>query len=170
MACALTSDYVLDCTDGIGGIKEVKFIELANIASYTESSGTLTAITKNPATVFRSYALIKQTSTFTDTLTVSEANGSNFSAQVLKIVLNKMQASTRNQILLLSKNRVAAVVKDRNGKNWALGIANGLTIKTTIADPGTAMGDRNGYTLEFEGAEPVPAYEVDAATYTSLTV
>lgn len=170
MACALTANYVLDCTDSIGGIKEVKFIELANIASFTESSGTITAITKNPGTVFRSYALIKQTSTFTDTITASEANGTLFSAQTLQIILNKMQATTRNQILLLAKNRLCAVVKDRNGINWALGITNGLTITTAAMTPGTAMGDRNGNTLDFVGAEPTAAYVVDDATYTSLTV
>lgn len=169
MACALTADYTLDCSDSLGGIKEVKFIELENISSFTESSGTITAISKGSGKVFKSYALIKQTSTFTDVITTSEANGTTYAAQTLTIILNKMSAATRNQILLLAKNRLCAVVKDRNGVNWALGIANGLTLKTSNSTPGTAMGDRNGYTLEFEGAEPTAAYVVDSATYTSLT-
>jgi len=169
MACALTQDIVLDCRDSIGGIKEVYFIELGNLSTFTEASGVITALTKAVGKRFYKYSLVKQTSSFEDTLTGNEEMGSLFSAQKLTLELNKMQANTRNELMLLGKNLLACVAVDRNGKGFALGFTNGLTLKTAKGTTGTKMGDRNGYALDFEGAEPTLAQEVSSSVITALT-
>jgi hypothetical protein len=71
----------------------------------------------------------------------------------LEIILNKLQVNTRNEILLLAKNRLVALVKDNNDKMWALGEVNGLDLTGGGSGSGTAFGDRNGYTLTFTGNE-----------------
>ena len=98
MPCNLTQSYNLDCRDSVGGLKEVYFMELGNLTSFTEASGVVTAITKASGKKFYKYSLIKQTSKFEDTLTVNEENGTVYSAQKLTIILNKLQANTRNEI------------------------------------------------------------------------
>jgi len=169
MPCNLTQSYNLDCRDSVGGLKEVYFMELGNLTSFTEASGVVTAITKAAGKKFYKYALVKQTSKFEDTLTVSEENGTVFSAQKLTIMLNKMQANTRNEISLLAQNLLVCVAGDRNGKYWFLGATNGLVISTIKGETGTKMGDRNGYTLEFDGAEPAFAQEVSAGIIAGIT-
>jgi hypothetical protein len=64
-----------------------------------------------------------------------------------------LQVNTRNEILLLAKNNLVALVKDNNDKIWVLGFANGLDITGGGSATGTAFGDRNGYTLTFTGNE-----------------
>lgn len=169
MPCNLTQSYNLDCRDAVGGLKEVFFMELGNLTSFTEASGVVTAITKAAGKRFYKYQLVKQTSKFEDTLTVSEENGTVFSAQKLTIVLNKLQANTRNEITLLAQNLIVCVAADRNGKYWFLGGTNGLAITTIKGETGTKMGDRSGYTLEFDGAEPVFAQEVSSSIIAGLT-
>lgn len=169
MPCALTQNYNLDCRDSIGGLKEVYFIETPNITAITEASGVVSAITKTTGTKFYKYQLVKQTSMFEDDLTVNEENGTFYSSQKLSIILNKLQANTRNEIQLLGKNLITCVAADRNGKYFLLGATNGLVIKTAKAMSGTKMGDRNGYTIEFEGAEPVMAQEVSSSIIAGLT-
>ena len=169
MPCALTQGYNLDCRDSIGGVKEVYFMELGNLSSYTEASGVVTAITKASGKKFYKYNLVKQTAMFEDTLTVSEENGTVYSEQKLSIVLNKMQANTRNELLLLAQNLLVCVVADRNGKYFILGVTNGLVITTAKGETGTKMADRNGYTIEFAGAEPVLAQEVSSGIIAGLT-
>ena len=169
MACALTQNYNLDCRDSVGGIKEVYFIETPNISGFTEASGVVTAITKVAGTKFYKYQLVKQTSMFEDVLTVNEENGTLYSVQKLSIVLNKLQANTRNEILLLGKNLITAVVADRNGKYFFLGATNGLVVKTAKGESGTKMGDRNGYVIEFDGSEPLMAQEVSSSIIAGLT-
>lgn len=151
--CALTSDYSFGCDVGIGGVKEVYIIELGNIASYTESSGTLTAITKASGKVFRKYQLVQETANFKDDITGNRQNGTLFYPQTGLIIINKQNVAVRNEILLLAKNQLVFVVKDNNLTYRLYGREFGLMLLTGSADSGTAWGDRNGYTLNFTGNE-----------------
>jgi hypothetical protein len=168
MACALTQGYVLDCKDSLGGITEVYFIALQDVASVTEASGVVTAITKDAGKVFYKYELVKETSSFVENVNASVENGSIFYQQELTIILNKLQANTRNEILLLAKNLLVAVVADNNGKYWYLGKQKGLDITAGSSQSGTAMGDRSGYTLTFTGKEAALAPEVASGIIAGL--
>lgn len=151
--CALTSDYSFGCDVGIGGVKEVYLIELENISSYTESSGTLTAITKVSGKIFRKYQLVLETAAFDEDIVGNRQNGTLFFSQKGTIIINKQNVAVRNEILLLAKNRLAIVVKDNNQTYRLLGREFGLMLQTGGANSGTAWGDRNGYVLNFTGNE-----------------
>lgn len=153
MACALTQGYALDCRDSLGGITEVYFIEAANVSAAASPSGTITAITKANGKVFRKYELVPGTSSLTENINASVANGTVFYAQELSIILNKLQVNTRNEILLLAQNNLKAVVGDNNGNYWYLGAVNHLNLTGGNGASGTANGDRSGYTLTFSASE-----------------
>lgn len=168
MSCALTQSYQFACDTGIGGLKECYFIELENIVSYTESSGTLTAITKVTGTVFRKYQLVLETANFSEAITGNRQNGTLFYGQTGVVIINKQQVAVRNEIMLLAKNRLVAVVKDNNGTYRLYGREFGLMLQTGTADSGTAWGDRNGYTLNFTGNELQLAPFVSESVITTL--
>lgn len=168
MACALTQGYTLDCKDSLGGIKAAWFIAHQDVASVTETEGVVTAITKDAGKVFYKYQLVRNTSSLTENVTASVENGTVFYAQELTIILNKMQANTRNEILLLAKNNLMVVVEDANGNYWLLGKNNGLDLTGGNSGSGTAQGDRNGYTLTFSGGEKELAPEVGSAVIATL--
>ena len=169
MACALTQGYTLDCRDSLGGITEVYFIASSDITSSTEASGVITALVKATGKRFYKYELTKGTSMFTEAVTSNVQNGTLYFTPELTIILNKLQANTRNEILLLAQNRLVAVAKDNNGKYWMLGKTRALDLTAGTAESGTAEGDRSGYTLTFTGAEPALAPEVNSATAAALT-
>jgi hypothetical protein len=162
MACALTQGYTLDCKDSLGGITEVYFMAKQDVASYTVSGGVMTALTKDSGKRFYKYELVKATSGVVENINASVENGTIFYQQELTIVLNKLQANTRNEILLLAKNLLVAVAKDNNGKYWYFGLTRGLDITAGSSATGTAEGDRSGYTLTFTGKEPELAPEVNS--------
>lgn len=168
MACVLTQGLNLDCRDSVGGIKEVYITEIGNISEVTEASGIVTAITKASGKRFWKYSLIRETSNFDQVPTISEQNGTVYYAQTLQLIINKMQASVRNEIMLLAQNNVAVVAVDNNGKNWLLGKEFGLVLNGGNSGSGTAWADRNGSTLPFAGNEKALAPEVDAATLATL--
>ena len=168
MACNLTQNMTLDCTDGIGGVKEVLFIEYDNVTAITEASGVVTTLTVSTGKQFRRYAMPKETSFFTETLNKNIQNGSLFYQQELTIVLNKMQANTRNEIQLLAKNRLITIVLDQNGKYWLLGKVNAMEATSGDGGTGTATGDRNGYTRVFTGMEKDMAPEVQSSIIAAL--
>lgn len=169
MACALTQGYTLDCRDSLGGITEVYFIESGNVSSITEASGVVTAIVKGSGKVFRKYELVPGTSALTENINGNVQNGTVFYAQELSIVLNKLQANTRNEILLLAQNNLKVVVGDNNGKYWYLGKVHSLQLTGGSGATGTAQGDRSGYTLTFTGSEGALAPEVSSGIIAGLT-
>ncbi len=132
-------------------------------------SGSISTITKAANKVFYKYELVKNTGTLTETITASVENGTVFYAQELTVVLNKLQANTRNEILLLAKNTLMAVVQDANDKYWLLGRYSGLDVTGGTAATGTAQGDRNGYTLTFTGGEKELSPEVASGIIAGLT-
>ena len=168
MPCALTQGYVLVCKDSLGGMTEVLFIAKADVTSTTEASGVITAITKAAGKRFYSYALVKETANFVENINASVENGTIFYQQELTIVLNKLQANTRNEILLLAQNLLVGIAKDNNGKYWYLGKVNGLDITAGNSGTGTAIGDRSGYTLTFTGKEAALAPEVSSGIIAAL--
>jgi hypothetical protein len=168
MPCALTQGYVLDCKDSLGGMTEVLFIAKADVTATTEASGVITAITKAAGKRFYKYELVKETANFVENINASVENGTVFYQQELTIVLNKLQANTRNEILLLAQSLLVAIAKDNNGKYWYLGKNNGLDITAGNSGTGTAIGDRSGYTLTFTGKEAALAPEVASGIITAL--
>ena len=168
MACALTSSYTLDCRDSVGGLVEIYFIEAGNVSSVTEASGVVTAITKASGKVFRKYEQDQDTAFFVENLNSNVQNGTLFYQQELTIVCNRMQTATRNELLLLAKNRLLAVAKDANGAYWLLGKTRFLHATAGNSGSGTASGDRNGYTFTFTALEPNLAPSVDSATVATL--
>lgn len=166
--CALTQDYSFGCDVGVGGTKEMYMIELENISAFTESSGTLTAITKMTGKVFRKYQLVLETANFEEDITGNRANGTLFYGQKGTIILNKQQVAMRNEILLLAKNRLVVIIKDNNLTYRLLGREFGLMLQTGTATTGTAWGDRNGYTLNLTGSELELAPFVDPSVIATL--
>ena len=169
MACALTQGYTLDCRDSLGGITEVYFIASSDVTSTTEASGVITSLVKAAGKRFYKYELTKGTSMFTETVASNVQNGTLYYTTELTIILNKLQANTRNEILLLGQNRLVAVAKDSNGKFWYLGKTRALDLSAGSAATGTAEGDRSGYTLTFAGAEPALCPEVNSTVSSALT-
>jgi len=168
MACALTTGFSLQCRDGAGGIKNVYLIELDNVASYTESSGTITAITKASGKVFFKYVLENDTANFAEAITTNRQNGSVYYAQTLQVVLNKLRVAVRNEIKLLAQNRLVAVVETMDGSAWLLGKERGMMVSGGSVASGTAMADRNGYTIDMAADEKEPAYEVSTGILAGL--
>lgn len=168
MACALTQGFVLDCKESVGGIKSVRFVEFDNVASIAYAAGvaTLTMVTSKK---FWKYAQVRETSSFTETITANVQNGTIFYQQELTVILNKLAAATRNEILLLAKNRLMAIVEDMNGNFWLLGAKNGLDITGGNSATGTASGDRNGYTLTFQAMEADPMWSVSSTAISAIT-
>ena len=128
MACALTQGYNLDCRNSVAGIKEVHIIEFDSITAITFAAGVTTLITKATGKKFFKYALIKQTGSAEEQIMVNEENGTLHVQQSIKFPTAKIQASVRNEIMLLAQNRLMMVVVDNNGIGWLYGQTNAMLL------------------------------------------
>ena len=171
MACSnLNSGFILDCNNSNGGIDKVFLANgpVQSIATTTSGSGVVDEIIVggSPLTPndFFEFEVPRQTSSFTETHNVSQTAGTLFYDQALSMTFNKMEASKRNQLLLMGQaTNMVVVYKDNNGKYWSVGLERGAYMSAGTSVSGTAYADQNGYTITISGAEASPSFEVDGS-------
>jgi len=165
MSCsALTAGFLDLCNDGTAGIEAI-WIANGPVQSITESAGNITAITVGGAALtpsdFFKFETPRQSSSITETTTVSQENGTLFFDQQLTCVFNKMESAKRNQLLLMAQATTMVVVaKDGNGNYWSIGVEKGAFMVSGSATSSAAYGDRNGYEIVLGGLEASPMYTV----------
>lgn len=168
MACSnLTAGLTLDCNSSQGGIDKI-FIANGPVEDITETSGVISAITVGGSALapadFFTFETPRQTSSVSEEVAVSQENGTVTYTQSLTLVLNKLEAAKRNQILLMAEaTSMVVVAKTNSGKYLSIGIERGAYLGSASANSGVAYSDREGYELVITGIEEAPMYEVDSA-------
>lgn len=145
MACsAILKGLCADCLPSIGGIKKLYIANFVDNA-YTVSNGEVTAISENVE--WYEYFIRKNTGSFTSTLNVDAANGTNYVSTEISVVFNKMETVKRIEMAALALADMLVVVEDENGIKWAFGADRPVTCTAGGGETGTAKSDANHYTL-----------------------
>jgi len=173
MACiALTKGRGLDCNRSSGGVKYIYFGVYDQFDPLpTVVSSEVTDIEMGANTLYR-YTPPRGTSQAMETITGSSDNGTIFYTPTVSMVLNRLTKEDQNEIKLLGQTQVIifAQLNEQlaNGHDVivALGVTNAMQMNAGTADSGTALADRNGYTLNFDGFEADPFPMV--ADYTTI--
>jgi hypothetical protein len=171
MACNSLSSILKGCDSNAGGIVEFYIAPADFVTGYTEAAGTITGATMQSGETFEVFQFNRNTSSFTEDMTVSLENGSTFYNQTITIVLARREAAKRQSLLLVSAGQqpLTCIVKDSNGLYWAFGFAADKVYFTgNTGGSGVAKADANGYTLTFTCESAVPAFEIDATVVASL--
>ena len=160
MACDLIKGHSIGCRDGIGGVKTLWFAQFDE-ATITTSAGEVTDLEMGSAHL-HGYHMQRGVGSISESITGSTENGTIFYAPVVNVVLNKLTKEDQNEIKLLGQTKVVifAQLNEQlaNGHDViiGLGVTNGMALNAGTMDSGAAFGDRNGYTLTFDGLEPIP--------------
>ena len=172
MSCALTQGFTLDCKKAVGGIKSVRFASLADYQGLAAvvSTGQIQSFGSATA-VFRKYELDKEESSFSDDPTPGSNKGTLYYVPTLTFILSRLDTAKRNEMQLLAKNRVVAILETNEStpSYWVIGYNNGLDFASGTGASGTAWADLNGYTMTFSGMEPDPMLALPVALLASVT-
>lgn len=157
--CSITSGYTIDCRDSVGGVETIYLIEnsalydASGISRVLETSGTITAISKNTGKRFWKFEVPRGVASTSNTITSSQENGTIFYSHMVSFPINSRNATIRNIVATLAKNRCTFVTQEGDGSYRMFGKQFGLTLDTAEAGSGVALGDRNGYVLSFSSQE-----------------
>jgi len=178
MACtALSKGRGLDCSRISGGIKNVyfgvydQFTAPITTTGIVQASGEITDIEMGSNVLYR-YTTPLGVASISESITGSTENGTVFMTPSITVILNRLTKEDQNQIKLLSQTKLVIFAELNatlaNGHNVivGLGVTNGMELNAGTMDSGAAFGDRNGYTLTFDGMEPIPFPMV--ADYTTV--
>ena len=168
MACSnIVAGISRDCNTNQGGIETI-YIANGPVESITQTAGNVTAITVGGSALgpsdFFEFQTPRQTSSLTETITVSQEAGTATFDQQLTMVFNKMNTAMRNQLLLLAEaTNLVIIAKDNNGVYWSLGLERGGYMISGTAASGVAYADANQMQIIVGGMEAHPMYTVDSS-------
>jgi hypothetical protein len=163
MACDITRGRLIDCKDTIGGLKAIYICKAYNnninaVATInttemtTAGFATWSAQSGGATTVFK-YDLIPNLSSMTVNINSDNANGTTFFEQTLSVVLQKIDHDMTNELRLMAYSRAQIFVQDQNDNVFLLGLDHGCHVSGGTVITGTAMGDQNGYSIEWAAQE-----------------
>jgi hypothetical protein len=173
MACDITRGRLIDCKDTIGGLKAIYICKAYNnninaVATInttemtTAGFATWSAQSGGATTVFK-YDLIPNLSSMTVNVNSDNANGTTFFEQTLSVTLQKIDHDMTNELRLMAYSRSQIFVQDQNDNVFLLGIDNGCHVSGGTVITGTAMGDQNGYTIEWAAQERNALIQIPAS-------
>ena len=165
MACtSLTKGRGLDCNRISGGVKYIYFSVYDQIDSYAYDAvdlSTIDTIDFGGNTIYR-YTVPRGSTTVNESITGSVENGTLFYTPTVNMVLNRLTQQDQQEIKLLGQTQVRifaqlnATLTNGHDVIVFLGVHNGMSLNAGTADSGAAFGDRNGYTLTWDGLEARP--------------
>tara|TARA_R110000744_G_scaffold56457_1_gene119074 strand:+ start:298 stop:885 length:588 start_codon:yes stop_codon:yes gene_type:complete len=170
MACtALTKGRGVDCNRISGGIK---FIYFGVYDQFTDPiAGTGIAVTNSEivdiemgaGTGLYRYTMPIGVASATDTIVGSRENGTIYYTPTVQVLFNRLTKEDQNEIKLLGATKVVVFAQLNqqilsNGHDIiiGMGVVNGMELNAGTMDTGAAWGDKNGYTLTFDGMEQDP--------------
>lgn len=165
MACDITQGRAKECKDGIGGTSVIYLFNYEE-DPFTVTNGEATAINVLITSVFK-YDLSGDGHILDENVVSARNEGTTVNTQTITAILQKIDASTSAELNLVAKTTPQAVVKDRNGNHFAVGITDGIDF-SIVANTGSAKGDLNGYTITGVSTEQDLAPILDSATVTAL--
>ena len=170
MACGvLSKGRGLDCNRISGGVKYIYFGVYDQFTAPIDGTGILvvnseiTDIEMDTGGLYR-YTVPRGSTTVTDTITGSTENGTLFYTPSVSMILNRLTKEDQNEIKLLGQTQVVvfaqlnATLANGHDVIVGMGVVNAMSLNAGTADSGAGFGDRNGYTLTFDGleADPMP--------------
>jgi len=166
MACtALTKGRGVDCNRISGGVKFIYFAVLDQVSSFQYDAANeleIDTIDFGGNDIYR-YTMPMGVSSVTDTIVGSRENGTIYYTPTANVLFNRLTVQDQEEIKLLGATKVIIfaqlnqqVVGTTKDVILALGMVNGMELNAGSMDTGAAWGDKNGYTLTFDGMEQQP--------------
>tara|TARA_R100001443_G_scaffold18395_1_gene29327 strand:- start:253 stop:837 length:585 start_codon:yes stop_codon:yes gene_type:complete len=191
MACTnLTKGRGVDCNRISGGVKYIYFGVLDQFTAPIEtvgivqSGGEIVDIEMGAGTGLYRYTMPMGVASVTDTIVGSRENGTIYYTPTAQVLFNRISKEDQNEIKLLGATKVVVFAQLNqqlsNGHDiiLGLGVVNGMELNAGTIDSGANWGDKNGYTLTFDGMEQLPMPVVadyttnpfDNAAFTNVSI
>lgn len=151
MSCSKTLSGLRtsDCFASKGGIRKVYIANFDDVEDIALNSAEtqVTAFTMASGKTFSTYELRKNVGSFTSTLNVDNAAGSNYVSTEIVLQFNKMEIQKWIEMKALSLAETRIVVEDCNGEYWLCGKDEPCAATSGSGQSGQNKTDGNFYQL-----------------------
>lgn len=174
MACLISTARTLQCKTGLGGLLNLYFLNKGEfvvtvdaVSGITHISGATNGVVVDGKAAELYEVQIKGVSNFSQEMISSAENGTTSVVQTLTVDLQHSDFQTNNFIKLLAYGYPSVVAVTNDGKAWLLGMLRGMDVTSATFVSGSAISDKNGYTLTLIGNENEYSPEIYGSNTTS---
>lgn len=155
MSCKINDGLLKEsCQFLIGGIGYIYLANKEDVLSFNDSNAdnVYDSITMSAtSSVFYKFETAKNTSSYTQVLTVNGAN--KYILQTVDMIVPRSDQDTYDLMEKLALGNFIAIVETRMGKKLVLGELNGLEATVANINSGVVEGDNAGIQVTLVGAE-----------------
>ena len=159
MSCEALQSIQKNCSNNIGGIKNVWVNQQDEISGVTVSAGAwiVSSITVGDPCV--PFAINRNTGNYTEDTAVDLINGSTFVTQTITLMFNRRDKDKSEAINVLGSGQqyLAVFIQDANDKYWYF---ENVQLTATGEGSGTARADGSKYSITLLAESEHLAYEV----------
>jgi len=159
MSCEALQTIQKNCSNNIGGIKNVWVNQQDEISGVTVSAGAwiVSAITVGVPCV--PFAINRNTGNYTEETAVDLINGSTFVTQTITLMFNRRDKEKSEAINVLGSGQqyLAVFIQDANDKYWYF---ENVQLTATGEGSGTARADGSKYSITLLAEAEHLAWEV----------
>ena len=153
MSCNLTRGFLLDCNEGVGGVKDIYIGKWSDFASGIETDGA-GLIDVLPTATLYPYQANRNTGGVTITPNANLENGTLYYTHAVEMTLGKLDNDKKIELENLAKTRVAVFVRLFDDKIMMIGRNDGCFLTAGTFGSGKARADLNGYQITLTAEEP----------------
>ena len=159
MSCEALQSIQKNCSNNIGGIKNVWVNQQDEISGVTVSAGAwiVSSITVGDPCV--PFAINRNTGNYTEDTAVDLINGSTFVTQTITLMFNRRDKDKSEAINVLGSGQqyLAVFIQDANDKYWYF---ENVQLTATGEGSGTARADGSKYSITLLAEADHLSYEV----------
>jgi hypothetical protein len=153
MSCTLSRGFLLDCNEGVGGLKDIYIGKWQDFASgiVTDVDGFITDL---PTATLYPYQANRNTGGVTIAPNANLENGTLYYTHTIEMTLGKLDNDKKIELENLAKTRVAVFVRLFDDKIMMVGRNDGCFLTAGTFGSGKARADLNGYQITLTAEEP----------------
>ena len=177
MACSSLVALLRQCgSEGIiGGLEKLYMISYSDLAVVsgtsiytTATNGVVNDIGLASGKTFVEIGLLKSSSGLKESLVKENTKGISFFTQEFTLVLGDLTIENRNWVQAVLNQPVAAILKSRTGKYFAVGLNGQFEISGVESGTGQSESDAFGYNMTFQGLSTSLIPQVDSSLVPDL--
>jgi len=168
MACNELMGIEKECTNNLGGVREIYLISVYQIENIVYTAGIITEINLTEGD-FARYEPPNLSANYDVTYSIDSLGVIEYEHRINFSISKRLNSKNVELQNLAGGNReMVAIILDSNEQWWLLGAYSGLTLDTLSGGSGTSLSDGSQYNLTLSGISPVMEASISPASIPSI--
>lgn len=153
MGCTQLNGIIKDCTNNLGGVRQLWLNRIENVSSFNSVNGLVTQ-TNIVGSTFKQFHIPPNSTSYNVERNVDSDGVQEYNHSVSFSISKRLPSKGKELEALAEGNEdLIAIIQDFNGLWWILGSDTGLSLDSLSGGSGTSIGEGSNYTMSLSGKQ-----------------